>query len=381
MAQPLLALFLATSGHSGVDRVMRNLIIEFARRGLAVDLLKVHGHGPYLRNVPSGVRIIELGSAHVNSSLVPLVRYLRREKPAALLSDKDKVNRVAITATRLARVATRSVVRIGTTVSVNLARRGWPKRQLQYFSIRRFYPRAAAVIVPSRGAAEDLSRIAIGLAGKIHVIPSPAVNDEMRNLAAMPAEHPWFLSKTCPVILGVGELCERKDFDTLVQAFALVRQMKRCRLVILGEGRLRNQLLVLIENLGLTPDVSLPGFVKNPYAFMKRAALFVLSSRCEGAPVVLMEALALGLPSVATDCPSGPREILHNGRYGRLVKVGDVRGLAEAIMETLENPLPHEALAAAAADFHVSVSADRYLEVLLGRAHLSSNPTIRENSR
>jgi glycosyltransferase involved in cell wall biosynthesis len=359
-----LAIFLATSGHSGVDRVMSNLIEEIAGRGVPVDLLRIAGHGPHLREVPPGVRLVELGAAHVSSSFWPLVRYLRREQPAALLSDKDRLNRCALWARRVAGVPTRVVVRIGTTVSENLAKRGCFDRWVQYTSIRRFYPWADAVLVPSRGAADDLIAVGGLDPGKVKVVPSPIVNDRLFLMAGEPCFHPWLGERETPVILGVGELCERKDFATMLRAFALVSKSRLARLIILGEGRKRAELEALAGDLGIADRVSFPGFQSNPYAFMARASLFALSSRCEGAPVVLMEALACGVPVVSTDCPSGPREILQGGKLGKLVPVGSVEMLAGAMLDTLRSPPDPQFLRQGAQPFLASTSADSYLAAL-----------------
>lgn len=362
--QRRLAIYLATSGHSGVDRVMSNLISELAGRGVSIDLLRIAGHGPHLREVPSGVRIVDLGTSHVASSFWPLVRYLRREQPEAMLSDKDRLNRYALWARRIAGVSTRLAVRMGTTVSENLSKRGRIDRWMQYTSIRRFYPWADAVLVPSRGAADDLIAIGGLDPDKVKVVPSPIVNDRLVLLADEQCSHPWLNAKGIPVILGVGELCERKDFATLLRAFALVNNSLPARLIILGEGRKRAELEALTEELGVAGVVSFAGFQANPYAFMSRADLFVLSSRCEGAPVVLMEALACGAPVVSTDCPSGPREILRGGKLGRLVPVGNVEELATAMLATLQSPPDRQLLRLGAQPFLASISADSYLAAL-----------------
>lgn len=361
---PKLAIFVATSGHSGVDRVIRNLCEEFSRRGLRVDLLHVAGHGPWLDPVPENVRIVELGSSHVHTSLIPLVRYLHRERPRALLADKDKVNRTALMARWLARVPTRVVVRIGTTVSKNLERRGVLQKWVQVLSMRRFYRRAAAVVVPSEGAANDLAQVARLPRSHIRAVPSPIITPQLQQAAEAGPGHSWLGDPERPLVLGVGELCARKDFTTLLQAFAQLRARQPCRLLLLGEGRQREKLEALAAELGVAEDVDLPGFVDNPYAYMARADLFVLSSVCEGAPVVLMEALALGIPVVATDCPSGPSEILEGGRHGALVPVGDVDALAQAMAATLDQPPARQALRAAADRYRVEVSADHYLNAL-----------------
>jgi glycosyltransferase involved in cell wall biosynthesis len=358
-----IAVFLATSGHSGVDRVMTNLIHEFAARGLAVDLLHIRNHGPYLQPV-AGVRIVDLGTAHVNSSLPALMRYLRRERPVALLSDKDRVNRLALCARRLTGVPTRVVVRTGTTVSQDLQALGTIARWSQRLSMRWFYPWADAIVVPSHAAAHDLAQLNGWPPGRVQALPSPVVTPQLAHLAEQPLDHHWFKTKDRPIILGVGELGGRKDFSTLVRAFAKVRQRRRCRLLILGEGRQREKLQRLAANLEVSDDLSLPGFVKNPYAYMARADLFVLCSRYEGSPVALMEALAVGVPVVSTDCPSGPREILQDGRYGRLVPVGDVNALADAVLATLDRPPARTFLQQAATPFTVETSATKYLEAL-----------------
>ena len=361
---PDIAIFVATSGHSGVDRVIRNLCGEFSRRGLRVDLLHVAGHGPWLDPAPDNVRVVELGSAHVHTSLLPLVRYLRRERPRALLSDKDKVNRTALLARWLARVPTRVVVRIGTTVSKNLERRSRLQRWVQVLSMRWFYRAAATVVVPSEGAADDLARVARLPRAHIRAVPSPIITPQLEKAAEADPSHPWLGDPERPVVLGVGELCARKDFATLMWAFARLRAERPCRLLLLGEGRQRTKLEALAAELGVARDVDLPGFVDNPYAYMARADLFVLSSNCEGAPVVLMEALALGTPVVSTDCPSGPAEILEGGQHGTLVPVGDAAALAEAMTATLEQPLNRQTLQTAADRYRVEASADQYLAAL-----------------
>ena len=360
-----LAIFLATSGHSGVDRIMKNLINELARRGLSVDLLRIEKHGPYLEPVPENITIVDLGTSHVNSSLPALISYLKKQRPVSLLTDKDRVNRIAILARKIAGVETRIVIRTGTTVSVDMQHRSKIQQWLQTFSYRKLYPGADAIIVPSKGAAEDLARIGhLGL-DRIHVLPSPVVSDDIFEHASRPVDHPWLSHPTnSPLIMGVGELSPRKDFGTLVRAFARVRRYRECRLLILGKGKQKEQLQNLGEQLGISEDFSLPGFVSNPYSYMRKASMLALTSRWEGAPVVLMEALALGLPVVATDCPSGPREILDDGKLGALVPVGDDSKLAEEIENTLDSPIPKKKLEMAARAYRISTSTDRYLNVM-----------------
>ncbi|MBA1147706.1 glycosyltransferase [Ectothiorhodospiraceae bacterium WFHF3C12] len=343
---------------------MRNLLPEFARRGLRVDLLRISGHGPYFDAPPAGVRFVDLGARHVDTAFPALIRYLRRNRPRAMLTDKDRVNRAALWARRLTGVPRRLVVRMGMTVSLNLERRGGWARFSQRFSIRHFYPWADGIVTPSRGAGDDLAALA-GLPGeRVTVIPNPVVDDALYAAAAEPVDHPWFAAGEAPVVVGAGELSERKDFATLVRAFARVRARRPCRLVILGRGRQREALLALAAELGVAGDVDLPGFAANPYAYMARAGCFAMTSRLEGAGIALIEALALGTPVVSTDCPSGPAETLENGRYGPLVDVGDDQALAASIGELLDAPPDRDFLRAGAARYSVARVADRYLAVL-----------------
>ncbi len=364
MHKPDLAIFVATSGHSGVDRIVQKLLPEFTAQGLRVDVLRIEDHGPYLDTVPTGARVVPLHTSHVASSLPALVRYLRKEKPRALLTDKDKVNRLAIWARRLAGVPTRLIVRTGTTVSKDLETRHPVQRWLQYASMHYFYPWADAIVVPSRGAALDIAEFAALPVERISVIQNPIVTPALDKLADEPVDHPWFRPQQPPVILGVGELCGRKDFATLIHAFALVRKKRQVRLMILGRGRQKEKLWSLAQELGVQEDVSLPGFVANPYAYMKKASLFAQSSRHEGFGNVLAEALAVGTPVVSTDCPSGPREILQDGRYGTLVPVGDVSALADAIQNILEDPPLPAFLRQAAEPFRAENIAKQYMSVM-----------------
>ncbi len=359
-----LAIFVATSGHSGVDRIMKNLIPAFVARGVAVDVLKIKNHGLYLDPLPEGVRLIELGTRHVNTSLPALVRYLRRCRPDVLLSDKDKVNRLAIMGRFLARVPTRVVVRMGTTVSVNLAKRKAHQRWAQYQSLRWFYRFADAIVTPSQGAAEDLAAIAHLPSSAVTVINNPVVTADLIDKGRAAPPHPWLADKSIPVILGVGELSARKDFATLVHAFATVANEMPARLLILGEGKKRQELEFLIAQLQLQDKAQLLGFVDNPFPYIAHADLLALSSVCEGFGNVLVEAMALGTALVSTDCPSGPAEIFDQEKYGRLAPVADHQALADAMLATLRQPPASELLAQGATRFTVNTIAERYLEVL-----------------
>lgn len=359
-----IAFYLATSGHSGVDRAMQNLIPAVARRGHAVDLLHVRKHGPHFAEAPPGVRIVDLGVSHVYNSLPAVVRYLRRERPVVMLSDKDRVNRTAFFSRLLAGVPTRLVFSSGTTLSIELANRGLVDRTLQRWSFGHLYRRVSNVIVTSEGVKTDMSAYTGLPIGCIEVVPSPVVPAELFTTEQPRPEHPWFREGEPPVILGVGELGRRKDFPTLIRAFAAVRRRQSCRLMILGRGRDRDSLLSLAGELGVADGVALPGFEPNPYSYMAHAAVFAFTSLWEGLGFVIIEALAVGTPVVATDCPSGPREILHDGKYGELAPVGDVAAIAAGIEKALSERPDREYLQQGALPYEIEASTTAYLRAM-----------------
>lgn len=389
-----IACFFSTSGHSGVDRAAKHLLPALAGRGYAVDLLKVRRHGPHLEGIhervlpgeipqggnlpgaaspdgiapgaraPGRISVVDLGASSTYGCLPGLVRYLQRARPVVMLSDKDRVNRTALLAHRLAGSRARLVFSSGTTISIDLATRGAFERWVQRWSMGRLYPLAGQVIVTSQGVADDMAAYT-GLArARIRVVPSPVVPESLFTADLPRPDHPWFGESGPPLILSVGELCPRKDFETLLRGFALVRAARPCRLMILGRGGARAALLELAASLGIAQDVALPGFVPDPYAYMAHADLFAFTSRWEGLGFVIIEALAVGTPVVATDCPSGPAEILQDGRYGRLIGVGDHQALARAMIATLDAPLPSEMLREAARPYGIEAATDAYLEAM-----------------
>jgi glycosyltransferase involved in cell wall biosynthesis len=215
----------------------------------------------------------------------------------------------------------------------------------------------------SQGVADDLVNT-VGIPSRmVEVIYNPGVTPDLKSKAAAEPDHAWLRSGEPPAVLGVGSLTAQKDFPTLVRAFWEVRRSRAAKLIILGEGRERASLERLVKELDLEQDVSLPGFVDNPYSYMSRAGAFVLSSRWEGLPTVLVEALYCGVPLVATDCPSGPREILQNGQLGSLVPVGSVDQMARAIHLALAGAGP-KATRDSWQPYTLDAVVEKYLNVL-----------------
>jgi glycosyltransferase involved in cell wall biosynthesis len=227
------------------------------------------------------------------------------------------------------------VVNEQNTLSMESGHSAQLRQRLVPALVRRSYPRADGIAAVSGGVADDLAAV-VGLPRqRVRVINNPVIVPELASMSAQPCDHPWLTGDHPPVLLAVGRLAPQKDFTCLLRAFAQVRASTTARLLILGEGPERARLEALARDLGVADDVMLPGWVGNPYPYMARADLFVLSSRWEGLPTVLIEALYCGLRIVATDCPSGPREILDEGRFGALVPVGDPDALAAEILATL----------------------------------------------
>ena len=333
-----IALFTTFLGSGGAERVTVNLAKGFRDYGLEVDLVLTR-FGPRQYEIPSGVRLIDIGAPRIYAASPGIIRYLRQAKPNIVLSAGTAVNVTVLLAWRLARSRARIFVAEHSIQSeATRNSRDWRVKLLPAF-IRKTYPWADGIVAVSKGAANDLVKIAPTLKHKIRVIYNPVVSEGLFVRAKQPLNHPWFRKGQPLVILSAGRLTSLKDFTTLIRAFVLVRKERPARLMILGEGKDRAQLEELIRELGLEEDVALPGFVANPYQYMKRAAVFVLSSRWEALPTVLIEAMACGCPVVSTDCPSGPAEILENGKWGRLVPVQSPELLAKAILETLERPI------------------------------------------
>lgn len=362
---PRVALFLPTLRGGGAERVMVNLAHGFSQRGVHVDVVLAEADGVFLSRVPPGAQVFDLGVKSVYRAVPGLARYLRRRRPDALLSALTHANLVAVLGRLIAHVPVRTCVAVHSTLSVEVRETPGLKGRVIPGLASLLYRRADRVIAVSEGVADDLARCASLPREKIKVIYNPVVTPDLLARAEEPLDHPWFSDGEPPVVLSVGRLTAAKDHATLIRAFALVRRERVARLVILGEGNERRHLEALAGELGLGDDVALPGFVENPYTYMRRARVFVLSSRWEGLPTVLVEALAVGTPVVSTDCPSGPREILEGGRWGRLVPVGDVDALATAILVSLDEPGPLPGAAERMVErFGLDAVVEQYRDVL-----------------
>ncbi|MGC9101265.1 MAG: glycosyltransferase [Caldisericum sp.] len=335
--EELVAFFIPSLAGGGGEKFTLNLIRGFISRNIRVELIVNSFSGPFVNAIPKDCKVVDLKSNHFFISLFRLLKYIVRQKPYALVSSLNHANTISLIA-KIVAFWSRTKLIIVTHTNSSYAIKGARSFKSKLMPVFMFltYWVADYVVGVSQGVTDDIKKSVPYLGSKLRTIYNPVISSDIFEKAKEPVDHPWFISKEHPVILGVGRLTKEKDFPTLLKAFALVRKEVDARLVILGEGKERQNLEKLAKELGISEYVWMPGFVDNPYKYMSKASVFVLSSLYEGLSMVLIESLALGIPVVSTDCPSGPREVLEDGKYGKLVPVGDYGEIARAINEALK---------------------------------------------
>ena len=358
-----LTIFMPSLGVGGAETVVVRLIKGFVKKGISINLILATNYGELKKEIPREVNIIELKAKRATYSLFQLIQYLRKNKPKKILCHLQRANRLVLMAKLLSGVNTEVYIVDHTTISTARKNYRLLERLVIYFSYKLLYPKATQIIHVSQGAARDLE-IALRLnKGSVKVIYNPVVDEEeIKKRSEIP--HPWLKNNGIPVILAVGRLSEPKGFDILIEAFKFINDSIDVRLIILGEGPLRRSLEEQIKRLKIVDRVYMPGVVNNVYDYMKDANVFVLSSRWEALPTALIEAMACGCPVVSTNCDNGPREILENGKYGRLVPVGDPLKLAYGIIDTLNQKYKNDEIVERALYFSVENSVNKYLEVM-----------------
>jgi glycosyltransferase involved in cell wall biosynthesis len=333
------AFFLQDLSGGGAEKIMAGLANEFVQRGLTVDFVLVQAQGVNLKLLSKKIRVVDLRAQNTYQCLPALVRYFNQNRLRVFISSLDLTNLMALIARKISRVETQLVIRI--EIMVSAQKRPFLKKKLEKLLLSALYPWADDVVAISKNVADDIIEYA-GLAPeKVHVLYNPVVTPALLTSAKEDAGHAWLKEGQPPVILGAGRLKEQKDFVTLLNAFAILRRKREARLIILGEGEQRAELETVARSLGIEMDVDLHGYVENPYSFMRQSRVFVLSSKWEGSPSVLIAALACGCPVISTDCPGAVREILADGEYGDLVPVGDAAAMAEAMGKVLMNGGKH----------------------------------------
>ncbi len=359
------AIYLHTFFNGGIERVMLSLAEVMVARGVKVDLVvNFVGFSPMWKDIPPSVSVIDLGATQLRSRLPRLLRYIRDNRPDCILTATHLSHEIAILAKLLTGNKLRVVVSEHSSLSGEFKNSGRTLRTLAILWLGRLmYRFADGIVSVSEGVSRDVQKLFRLKANCCQTIYNPIDVERILSAGREPVEHPWFQPGAPPVIVAIGRLAKQKDIPTLLQAFAKVRKHHDVKLAILGEGLERKALIARVEELGLTDHVWMPGFVANPYPYLKRASLFVLSSAWEGFAIAIAEALAFKLPVVSTDCPSGPSEILRGGEYGILVPVGDSEALAQGICRVLDGErkyIPDEALA----PYTVEAVANQYLKAL-----------------
>lgn len=355
-----IAFFLVDLGGGGAEKVMLSLAGGFAERGLNVDLVLVKLAGDYQSLISPKVRIINLAHPRLITSLPLLIDYLKQHRPKVFISALEDANTVAILAKIIARTATRLIVSVHNPLAFVHAKRSALKQKLTPLFIRWLFPFADAIVGVSKGVCDNIALVSGLPRDKIHVIYNPIFTPELLKKFDAPVDEAWFLNTQISVILAVGRLSTEKDFPTLIRAFALVKQQYPVKLVILGQGGELPALEELVKELELVNDVAFPGFVANPYAYMSKVKMLVMTSIYEGFGNVLVEAIIAGTSVVSTNCESGPAEILEDGKYGDLVAVGDVPALAAAMINTLNNPRNPELLRQRGQEFSLEAALTKY---------------------
>lgn len=363
--EPHIAVMLPKLSEGGISRTRTTLVRGLhAYASVRVSFLLEHRTGRMLGVLPDRIAVDELGCSQIRQVVPALAQYLKKARPDVLLVSKETHAFAAM----IAKLIARSPVRIFPTLHGNFSMRMERNRtSLERLwlpaAVRLAYGRAAGIVAVSEGTADDFAR-ATGIdRRKVTVIRNPIDVDDVRMQAQERLDHPW-LGGDAPSIVAAGRLSEQKDYPTLLRALAKARKTVPLRLIVLGEGPDRAMLEALIADLGLQDAVALRGFVPNPFPWMARADLLVLSSRWEGLPGVLIQAMCLGTPVVSTDCPDGPREVLKGGAMGPLVPVGDAEALAAAILSRLAAPRDADALRRRAEDYATPRVVDEYLQLL-----------------
>ena len=344
----------------GAQRVFIDLAEKLATAGYRATAI-VAFPSRQAWSFPPATKVIPLSGTDYSYRSLPtlpalffkLKKILENERPDAVLSTLTGMNLLTLLATRSRSRNYPVLIREASTAQ---NKTGFIIQALKKY----LYPKATAIIAVSDGVRKDLASSINASESSLHVINNPVAKEAIRKASREDISHKWLKDKSCPVVISVGRLTKAKDYGTLIRAIDIAREKVPVKLVILGEGPERPGLEHLVHSMKLDDTVDMPGHLDNPYSFMARADVFALSSRWEGFVNVLLEALALGMPVVSTDCHSSPREILQNGEYGRLVPPGDALELSVALLDTLRSPPQREHQEKGVAHYSPEVLFEKY---------------------
>jgi len=352
----------------GVEKVVINLANGLFAKSYAVDIccLDIQESSSLLPKLSDGINLINLNTKRVRNSFKATYKYLSDNKPDIVFSNFNYITVVILVVSLFVRSNTKYIaIEHSPTPFTN-------RKKFVVFSLSILmfltYWRLSKIITVSEGVAHSVAKRVPYAKKKIAVIYNPVFSEDILNKKYEKVEeyiiNQWIRDKK-PIITSVGRFTFVKDYPTLIRAFDLVRHKGYdAKLILIGDGVDKELIEKEVENLGISRYVFMPGFKDNPYKYIRNSSVFVLSSKNEGFPTVLIEALACGVPVVSTDCISGPREILDNGKYGKLVPVGDAEKMAKAIIETLEDEYTSNIGVKRAEEFSIDKALSKYEEVI-----------------
>jgi len=347
---------------AGVPLAQLRFTQALVNHGHTVDLIIGYVDPQYTLPAIQNIRLQVWDKPRVINMLFDLVRYFKDENPDVIFSAEDHLNTVVLLAAIIsgskAKISGSSRVTPFDTYSNTLFAKRWILKQLA----RSVMWRADALTCVSKDMVDQYRKV---FKNPPHVCVYNIVDDrQSRSRLMEPVDHAWLVNKNVPVLVAAGRLAEWKGFSDLINAVKILRRNRVVRLLILGDGPLKGELQDQIDELGLSDDIQLAGYVQNPLKYFKRADVFVLSSHVEGLPNVLVEAMMCGCTPVSTDCPTGPRELLQGGKYGYLVPMCDPEAMAAGIQKALDHPISADVLAQALAPFEEHTVISRHFEVL-----------------
>ena len=362
-----IAFFMHNFTGGGAEKVTINLANELARRGYKISFLVIDRSGVLESKVDKNIEIINFNIGRANkvikniSNIFKLKKEIEFKKYKYFISVTAPMNLILSIANFLSKDRVKAYGTIHSMISLEDRK----YKKLRYKLLKYFDKYIEKTICVSKEAEEDyINTIGVN-ENKVITIYNPVIYDKIFQLQEEKCNHKWLNAKReYKVVIAAGRLNEAKNFEMLLESIQLVKKERDIRLIILGEGELRKELEEKIENLNLKDNVDLYGFTENPYKFFSKGDLFVLSSRREGLPTVLIEALSCGCKIVSTNCKSGPKEILEDGKYGELVEVGNVKEFSKAIIKKLDEDVDKNLLVNRALDFTIEKSLKEYIKLI-----------------
>lgn len=362
-----ISFFLLSLNFGGIEANTIRLANSFCKSGYKVDLVVGHSGGDYQKRVDNGINIVNLKKKSLIKMALPLLRYLRKNKPKVIITGGEGAN-ILLGIMKKLMPSQKVIISIRTNLSTEYRESNNRKKKLLFpFFSKVLYKNVDKIVTVSKGVANDASEFLGYPLEKFNVIYNPIVDEGLLELMNEEVEHEWLDNDNYKVLLSVGRLVKQKDLVTLIKGFKLAKQKDNSlKLIIIGEGPEKSKLVSMVKEYNLEKDIVFQGFVQNPYPFMKKADIFILSSQWEGFGNVLVEALATGVPIISTDCPSGPSEILDHGKYGKMIQVGDYNHLSEEIVAII-NQNNHELQflrKKRAEEFTVQIAKEKYIYLI-----------------